>query len=157
MALAFERIARKAHAPARLAMIELHQVDRGALPPQPAGGQPQALPLAFRLIRKRGDRRNVVPALRGMLARRAATPEFHAKNATEILQTGNRLLFAFARRAPTGAVVCVFNFSDTWQTLPASWVLQQGASQLHDILSDSPVGDANGAIPLPPYARVWIR
>ncbi|MBP8930924.1 MAG: DUF3459 domain-containing protein, partial [Paracoccus sp.] len=99
----------------------------------------------------------VFSGLRQMLARRAATPEFHARNATEILQTGNRVLFALARRAPTGDVICVFNFSDTWQTLPASWVVQQGASQLHDILSDSPVGDGHGAIPLPPYARVWIR
>ena len=94
--------------------------------------------------------------LRAILAARAATPQFHANNATEILRTGNRVLFAFARRAPTGAVVCIFNFSDTWQAIPTSWVAQQGASRMHDILSGAPVGDANGAIMLPPYARVWI-
>ena len=99
----------------------------------------------------------VFSGLRAILAARAETPEFHAKNPTEVLRTGNSVLFAFARRAPTGSVICVFNFSDTWQTLPQAWVAQHGASQMHDILSDAPVGDANGAIPLPPYARVWIR
>lgn len=99
----------------------------------------------------------VFDGVRRILARRAATPEFHARNATEILPTGNRALFAFARRAPTGSVICLFNFTDTWQGIPTSWVVQQGASALHDILSDAPVEDVGGAVVLPPYARAWIR
>ena len=99
----------------------------------------------------------VFDGVRRILARRAATPEFHARNATEILPTGNRALFAFARRAPTGSVICLFNFTDTWQSIPTSWVVQQGASALHDILSDAPVEDVGGAVVLPPYARAWIR
>ncbi|MGR3633016.1 MAG: amylosucrase [Limimaricola soesokkakensis] len=95
--------------------------------------------------------------LRHILARRAATPEFHARYPTKILRTGNTALFAFERRAPTGSVVCLFNFTDTWQNMPASWVVQHGARYLHDALSDAPVLDAHGAIALPPHGRVWIR
>jgi amylosucrase len=95
--------------------------------------------------------------LREIMARRAATQEIHGRNPTEILQTGNRALFAFARRAPTGALVCVFNFSEDWHALPEDWVRAQGAGELFDVLSDAPVGDGNGMIPLPPYARVWLR
>jgi len=92
-----------------------------------------------------------------ILARRRDTRELHGRNATEILETGNRALFAFARRAPTGALVCVFNFSEDWQVLPRDWALAQGVTDLVDVLSGAPVGDGNGKIPLPPYARVWMR
>lgn len=99
----------------------------------------------------------ILSGLRHILARRAATPEFHARHPIEVLRTGNTALFAFAHHAPTGSVVCLFNFTDAWQVVPASWVLQHGATRLHDALSDAPVGQSDGAIPLPPHARVWIR
>ncbi len=94
---------------------------------------------------------------RQILARRASVLEFHAGNPTVILRTGNTALFAFARRAPTGSVVCVYNFSETWTAIPTAWVLQHGATELVDLLSGAPVGTGDGFIPLPPHARVWIR
>ncbi len=78
--------------------------------------------------------------LRRIIARRAATPEFHAGNPTIILRTGNPALFAHARRAPTGSVVCLSNFQPVWTAIPTSWAIQQGATLLHDTLSDAPVG-----------------
>jgi amylosucrase len=95
--------------------------------------------------------------LTAIMARRAATPEIHGATPTEILETGNRALFAFARRAPTGPLLCVFNFSETWQVVSTDWALSQGATALFDVLSGASVGDGNGKIPLPPYARVWLR
>ncbi len=95
--------------------------------------------------------------LRQIMARRAATPEIHGRNPTEILDTYNRSLFAFARRAPTGPLLCIFNFSEEWKVLPRDWVEQQGATALFDVLSGAHVGDGNGKVPLPPYARVWLR
>jgi amylosucrase len=99
----------------------------------------------------------VLSGIRKILARRSETREFHAGYPTEVLQTGNAALFAHARRAPAGSVVCVYNFTDVWTAIPASWVVQHGASQLHEILSDRTIAPSGGAVPLPPYARVWIR
>ncbi|KUF10159.1 alpha-amylase family protein [Pseudoponticoccus marisrubri] len=99
----------------------------------------------------------VLAGLRHILHRRAATPALHGANPTEVLRSGSPALFTFARRTPTGSLVCVFNFTETWTALPAAWALQQGAVELHDILSDQPVRTSDGAIALPPYARVWLR
>lgn len=74
-----------------------------------------------------------------------------------MLHTGNSALFAFARHAPTGSVVCLYNFTETWTAIPSSWVRQHGTTQMHELLSDAVIEDSGGAIPLPPYARLWLR
>jgi amylosucrase len=92
-----------------------------------------------------------------ILARRAAVPEFHASNPTEVLNTGNSALFALARHAPFGSVVCIYNFTESWTAIPVNWAVQNGATQVYELLSDTPIHDSGGAIPLPPHARVWLR
>lgn len=99
----------------------------------------------------------VLAGVRTILARRRSTKEFHGGYPTQVLQTGNSALFAHARHAPARSIVCVYNFSDVWTAIPVSWVVQHGASQLHEILSDAAIEPSGGAVPLPPYARVWIR
>jgi len=99
----------------------------------------------------------LLTGLKAIMARRAATPEIHGANPTAILDTGNRALFAFARQAATGPLICVFNFSEQWQSLPVDWAALHGATLFEDALSQAPVGDGNGRIPLPPYARLWLR
>ncbi len=94
--------------------------------------------------------------IRGILARRAGVREFHAAYPTEILQTGNAALFALARRAPFGSVVCVYNFSDYWTALPQSWLVQHGMTHHVDILSGGAVASDRGAVPIAPYARAWF-
>ena len=98
----------------------------------------------------------VFDGIRHILARRAAVPGFHGDVPTEMLDTGRKGVFAFARRAPTGPVVCVFNFTEDWTGLPASWFASQGVTRLHDLLSDAPIHSPDGGVPLPPYARVWV-
>ncbi|GKY86565.1 alpha-amylase family protein [Sinisalibacter aestuarii] len=98
----------------------------------------------------------VFDGIRHILARRSGIAGFHGAVATEMLDAGQAGLFAFARRAPTGPVVCVFNFTETWLGLPASWFRAQGATKLHDLLSDAPVIGPDGGIGLPPYARIWV-
>ncbi len=95
--------------------------------------------------------------VRAILRARAAMPEFHAANPTLVLDTGQADLFAFARAAPTGAVVCVFNFTEHWTTLRADWAAGHGAERFTDGLSGQPVAAHHGAIHLPPYARLWLR
>ena len=92
-----------------------------------------------------------------ILARRAATRELRAANPTLIADAGQNGLFAFVRRAPTGALICIYNFTEFWATLRADWALAQGASQFHDALSDRAVALDEGRILLPPYARLWLR
>jgi len=99
----------------------------------------------------------VFRGVKHILSRRRATPELHGATPTQVLDTGNPTLFAVARRAPTGPVLCIHNFAETWQNLPADWAMAQGALALHDALSDAPVTPHHGAIALPPYARVWLR
>lgn len=92
-----------------------------------------------------------------IMARRAATPEIHARNPTEILETGHRSLFAVARRAPTGPLLCLFNFSEEWRFVSRDWAEHHGVTGFFDVLSGAPVGDGHDRLPLPPYARVWLR
>ena len=64
-------------------------------------------------------------------------PEFHGANPTLIADTGQSNLFAFVRKAPTNAVVCIYNFTEFWTALSADWARAQGASQFTDGLSDA--------------------
>ena len=96
--------------------------------------------------------------VRHILTQRRAMPEFHAANPTLIVEPGQDGLFAFTRKTPTNAVVCVFNFTETWTYLRRDWALAQGASLFVDGLSGEPVGLAGEPeIALPPYARLWLR
>jgi len=98
----------------------------------------------------------VFRGVRHILARRRATPALHAASPTEVVDCGLPGVFAVARRAPTGTVLCLFNFSDQWRNLPSSFARAQGAALLHDALSDQPVLAHEGGIALPPQARVWL-
>ncbi len=95
--------------------------------------------------------------VRHILRQRRAMPEFHGANPTLIADTGQKNLFAFVRKAPTDAVVCIYNFTEFWTALSADWARAQGASQFTDGLSDTAVGLHDGRILLPPYARLWLR
>jgi amylosucrase len=104
-----------------------------------------------------GPEARVLEGVRHILARRAATPELHAAWPTRIADSGQPGLFAFVREAPTGALVCIFNFTEFWATLRADWAASQGATRFHDALSDAAVALDEGRILLPPYARLWLR
>ena len=93
---------------------------------------------------------------RHILSRRRATPGLHAANPTVVCDSSNAGLLAVARRAPTGTILCVFNFTENWQHLSEGWARAQGVTQMHDALSDAPVATFHGNIALPPYARVWL-
>ncbi|MFV0408632.1 MAG: alpha-amylase family glycosyl hydrolase [Paracoccus sp. (in: a-proteobacteria)] len=99
----------------------------------------------------------VLGGLRQILARRAAISEFHANNPTVILQSGNPAIFAFARQAPTGDVLCLYNFTENWTSVPADWAMRHSAGQMRELLSDTVIEDSGNTIALPPYARVWLR
>ena len=98
----------------------------------------------------------VFRGVRHILARRRATPALHAGTPTKVLGADRPGVFAVARDAPTGTVLCLYNFTENWVHLGAGWVRAQGVVQMHDALSDAPVTAEGGVIALPPYARVWL-
>jgi amylosucrase len=91
-----------------------------------------------------------------VLARRKATPALHGGTPTAVPETGISGLFAVARKAPTGTVLGLYNFTEGWRHLPAAWAWSQGIRHLYDALSEAPVQTFDGNIALPPYARAWL-
>lgn len=104
-----------------------------------------------------GPAGRVFEGVRHILARRKATPELHGSNLTVIADTGQDGLFAFIRQSPGSAVICVFNFTESWTTLPREWAQAQGATLFVDALSEARVDLDDGHVLLPPYGRIWLR
>ena len=91
-----------------------------------------------------------------ILKRRRETPALHAAHPTIILTAPHAAVFAVQRRAPTGAILCLFNFSETWVSLPAAWLRSSGVTLWHDALSDQRVTLDHDHLALPPFGRVWL-
>lgn len=98
----------------------------------------------------------VFRGVKEILARRKATPALHAALPVRIVDTGQAGLFAFVRQSPTGNLLALFNMTEHWLNLPDGLARAQGVSLMYDALSDSAVSSHQGAIALPPYARVWL-
>ncbi|MEY4871720.1 MAG: hypothetical protein RLZZ563_1050 [Pseudomonadota bacterium] len=94
--------------------------------------------------------------VRHILARRRVTAALHAAHPLRILRCDQPQVFAFRRDAPTGSLLCLFNFSESWAHIPADWARANGAVRMQDELSNHPVETHHGNIALPPYARVWL-
>ncbi|NJM82414.1 MAG: alpha-amylase [Tabrizicola sp.] len=93
---------------------------------------------------------------RHILARRKATHALHAAFPVRVVDCGTGAVFAFLRQAPTGVVLCLFNFTENWQHLAEDRIRSLGVEAMHDALSDNPVQIHEGRIALPPYARIWL-
>ena len=91
-----------------------------------------------------------------ILARRKVTEAIHAGHPVKIIDPGHYGLFAFARLAPTGVMLGLFNMTEHWQALPESLARSHGVTHMHDALSNHAVTAHDGRIALPPYARVWL-
>ena len=98
----------------------------------------------------------VFQGVRHILQRRKATAALHSGTPTQILHCGAPGVFAFRRAAPTGSLLCLFNFTEAEWHLPESWLRAEGATRLHDELADCPAALAGGGLTLPPYAVVWL-
>lgn len=98
----------------------------------------------------------VLAGTRHILARRKATAQLHGGYPTRIRDSGNKTIFTFLRITPTGNLVCLFNFSETWQQLPAHWLREQGVVRFHDAICDSVVDLDDDTLAIPPYGRFWL-
>lgn len=98
----------------------------------------------------------VLHGTRAILAARRSCDRLHGGHPTEILDCGNAALLAFARRAPQGGILCLFNFTESWQQISGDWLRFQGVTDMRDILSDATVTLHDDMLALPPYGRVWL-
>jgi amylosucrase len=112
--------------------------------------------MVARRLPDEGPMGRVFRGTRRILARRRAIAALHGAVPAEVLQAPVQGIFAFRRTAPTGALICLFNFTDRWLHLPEGWLRAEGTRQMWDELSERPVTVYDGAIALPPQARVWL-
>jgi amylosucrase len=94
--------------------------------------------------------------IRHIIARRRATPHIHAANPTAILDLGIDGIFAFSRRSPVGPLLCVFNFSEAWQSIPKQRLAAAGITAWRDRLADVSIVLESDALPFPPQGRIWL-
>lgn len=113
-----------------------------------------------RLVRAQADATTpegrILAGLRAILTARAATPGLHGAVPVAVLDSPVPGVFAFARQAPTGTIVCLFNVTESWQHLPRGWVTTQGVTAWRDLLSGGDVTTEGDRLTLPPYGRVWL-
>ncbi len=100
--------------------------------------------------------KDVLTGTRWIYQRRKDVPALHGGHPTQIIDPPSNAIFAFSRLAPTGPLVCLFNFAEQWQEITVEWMRDQGIVQFYDLLSDAPVTSDNGTYKLPPYGAVWL-
>jgi len=90
------------------------------------------------------------------MARRKALSQLHATIPTRILFPEAKEIFGFCRFAPTGPLICLFNFSEETIDIPIDWLRAHGMTQGYDHLSEGPLTISGTQFPLLPYGRVWV-
>ena len=95
--------------------------------------------------------------LKHILDRRKATPELHAGHPVRVPVAPVKGVFALLHDAPTGPLLCLFNFTEDTVFVPGEWALGEGVEALHDALTDRPAQMDNGNLVLLPYGSLWLR
>lgn len=98
----------------------------------------------------------VLQGTRDIMARRKLVHHLAATNPTVIVDSGVPSLFCFRREGDESTLLAIFNFSPEWRNLPAAFASAQGVTRFHDALSNAPVDQPEGALRIPPYARLWL-
>ncbi len=88
---------------------------------------------------------------------RKGTPQLASDVPTVILRPDNGHVFAFARPADDCTVVCLFNFSERWQSVAGASVGLEDGARYQELISDAPQVLHEGRVVLPPHGRAWIR
>jgi amylosucrase len=92
---------------------------------------------------------------------RAGTASLHAGVESQPVDVGADAVLGLLRRHPAGPMLALYNFSGSWQRVPAAAVRRAGLVAPYERISQFwPVPDADGhpadAYPLPPYAAWWL-
>ncbi len=98
----------------------------------------------------------LLAGVKHVIARRKQLPDFAATAPTRIIVTDIPPVFAFARQGDSRTLVCLFNFSEAWQRVPASLLRKNGASEFTDQLGGGQLALQDDHVPLAPYGRLWL-
>ncbi|NUQ32665.1 MAG: alpha-amylase [Dermatophilaceae bacterium] len=99
----------------------------------------------------------VFQGLRHLAAVRRTLPQLHASAQTRVVLETSDGVLAVVRTHPSGSMVCVYNVTRYWQTVPVRLFADAGIVHAHDALGGHPViGDAAGQASLSPYAAWWV-
>ncbi len=99
----------------------------------------------------------ILQGTRAILSTRRATPQLAGHVPTRVLEFGHPGLFIFERLAEDRPVICLFNFTETDQSL-TPWGLKLDPSRSYaDLLTGMSLALTDGMIRLPPYGRLWLR
>jgi amylosucrase len=99
----------------------------------------------------------VFQGLRAMIAARAALPHLHASVPAEVLEPSDPGVLAVLRRHPLGAMLGLYNVTDTWRPWPGARLAELGLFPLIDALTgELPTMGDDGNLWLAPYAARWL-
>jgi amylosucrase len=103
-----------------------------------------------------GAERELLDGVKAIIARRKALPVLAATSPTHIQRLGNTALFAFSRRGDGESLLCIFNFTNAWQSVSELSLRQAGVIACFDKLGQGAVPITNGQIAVAPYGRMWL-
>ena len=95
----------------------------------------------------------VQKGMKQIIEARVRTPHLHAAIESTVLESPNTHIFAFERQHPLGRLLCLFNFSEEHQAVPAWWL---GFVQAKDLITLKSVYVEAGMLWLAPYQYFWL-
>ena len=99
----------------------------------------------------------VFQGLAHLAAVRAGLPQLHASATTRVALDSDDGVLVVVRTHPSGAMVCVYNVTDRWQTVETRHFSDAGIDHPVDALGGHPVyGGPDGRAALSPYAAWWV-
>jgi amylosucrase len=87
---------------------------------------------------------------------RAALPQLHAAVPLEIVDVGDRRVFAFVRRDASGPLLVLLNLTEDRFEVDGEVLALAGLERAHDVLGDGPMLSAGRPVPMAPYAARWL-
>jgi amylosucrase len=98
----------------------------------------------------------IFQGLATLIGVRKQAPQFHSSVPSFVLENGHPHIFTHLRPHPLGNVVCVYNFSELPQTLPADFCYYQRIFSPYDLITRRTVQAWDKLVHLAPYDRLWI-
>ncbi len=95
--------------------------------------------------------------IRHILARRRVTPELHADIPISVVDTGQRAVLMQVHHAPTGALACLYNFSEDATAIPHELLRAHGVRGQRDAMTDRLAEGNERQVFLPGYGAMWLR